>query len=250
MRKDTQSKIFATYNERMPKDEAAVIANERFLTDIFMSQYKGHLSKIRGGVEQVVEIGCNKGLMSGAVLSAFPKVRYLGIDLSPHDIEYARQRQTDSRAEFVCGDAFEQLQGRQVDAIIAKDIMEHIPKDQQESFVWSLHDALRPGGMAIVAVPNMDWLFSNHERYMDFTHEIGYTRESYFDIFRLAFGAENVTVEPAMYVFPHSWKQRISYTFVRPPLIRMMRFFLKFLGEGESNVWFEHREIVAVAVRR
>ena len=42
-------------------------------------------------------------------------------------------------------------------------------------------------GVAIIQVPNMDWILSNHERYMDFTHEIGYTRESLADIFRLYF---------------------------------------------------------------
>ena len=41
-----------------------------------------------------------------------------------------------------------------------------------------MHAALRAGGAVLIDVPNMDWLFAGHERYMDFTHELGFTQES------------------------------------------------------------------------
>ena len=132
------------------------------------------------------------------------------------------------------------------DVLICKDVMEHIDKDRQETFIRAVYDMLNDGGVALVQVPNMDWLFSNHERYMDFTHEIGYTRESFFDVFRIVFGSDNVQVLPASYIFQHTWKQKIVFGIGRPMLLKLMRFGLKFLGEGAADVWFMHREILAV----
>ena len=61
--------------------------------------------------------------------------------------------------------------------VIAKAILEHVPKDGVLDFLQAIATAVRPGGVAIVDVPNMDWLFAGHERYMDFTHEVGFTQE-------------------------------------------------------------------------
>ena len=33
----------------------------------------------------------------------------------------------------------------------------------------------------------MDWLFATHERYMDFTHEVGFTKESLGQVCRSVF---------------------------------------------------------------
>jgi hypothetical protein len=91
----------------------------------------------------------------------------------------------------------------------------------------------------------MDWLMSNHERYMDFTHEVGYTRESFGDVFRLYF--KDVSALPASYVFTNSLKKKIIFGFIRPLVLKVIRFILKIVGEGASDVWFEHREIMVVA---
>ena len=122
--------------------------------------------------------------------------------------------------------------------------MEHIQKDKQEEFVKEIYNSLNIGGTAIIQVPNMDWMMSNHERYMDFTHEVGYTRESLADIFRLYFA--EVEVLPASYIFRNS-KKKIVVSLVRSIMIKCIRFALRILGEGASDVWFEHREIMVVA---
>ena len=93
-------------------------------------------------------------------------------------------------------------------------------------------------------VPNMDWILSNHERYMDFTHEISYTRESFTDIFRLYF--KDVEVLPASYIFTDTIKRKIVFGFLRKIVVKTMRFLFRVLGEEASDVWFEHREIMAV----
>jgi len=85
---------------------------------------------------------------------------------------------------------------------------------------------------------------SNHERYMDFTHEIGYTRESLGDIFRMYF--TNVQVLPASYIFTDNIKRKILFGLIRPIILKLIKLVLKIIGEGLDSVWFEHREIMVV----
>ena len=51
-------------------------------------------------------------------------------------------------------------------------------KDRVLPLLEKISSSLKPDGMAIIDVPNMDWILGQHERYMDFTHEVGFTRES------------------------------------------------------------------------
>jgi hypothetical protein len=62
--------------------------------------------------------------------------------------------------------------------ILIKAVLEHIPKQEVIPLLERIKHALKPGGLVLVDVPNMDWLFAQHERYMDFTHEVGFTLES------------------------------------------------------------------------
>lgn len=198
------------------------------------------------GQQNILEIGCNKGFLTNALKEYYPQADICGVDLSPNDVAYAKQHFPG--IDFSCENAFDMLKNKKFDLIVAKDVMEHISKDEQEKFVKLLYEALKDNGICIIQVPNMDWVFSNHERYMDFTHEIGYTRESFEDIFRLYFDS-NVKVLPSSYVWPHKLKlsKRILFKYIRPIVLWGCKVIYKFIGEGASDVWFYHREIMAVA---
>ncbi|SHJ53161.1 class I SAM-dependent methyltransferase [Propionispora hippei] len=241
----TQDKIFKSYKTIRSdflyenKDQ-----QNNFIEDLFKTHYLPHISHKREG--GILEIGCNRGYMLSALRKyGFTNVK--GIDLSLEDIKMAKDMGFCAESTNV----FDYLDGhRKYDVIISKDVMEHIPKDKQEEFVKRVYDALQPGGVALVQVPNMDWIFSNHERYMDFTHEIGYTRESLADIYRLYFDSRDVEVVPASYIFISTLKQKIAFGFIRPLLVKIVKFFLRILGEGAYDVWFEHREILAIVRKK
>lgn len=191
--------------------------------------------------KKVIEIGCNKGFLLKALQNkGFSNLS--GIDLCQEDLELARKRTSLKTLENE--DLFNILAKNRYDLIISKDVMEHIAKERQEEFVELIFKSLNDGGMALIQVPNMDWLMSNHERYMDFTHEVGYTRESLADLFRIYF--RKVSVLPVSYIFLNSKKNKFLGAVVRPILLKAFRLFLKILGEGAHEVWFEHREIMAV----
>ncbi|SEO72351.1 class I SAM-dependent methyltransferase [Propionispora vibrioides] len=239
---NTQDKIFKSY-KAIRSDFLYENRDQRnnFIDNLFKTHYLPHISRKKE--EGILEIGCNRGYMLSA-LRKYGFTNVEGIDLSLEDIKMAKDMGFCAESTNV----FDHLDGnRKYDVIISKDVMEHIPKDRQEEFVKRVYDALQPGGVALVQVPNMDWMFSNHERYMDFTHEIGYTRESLADMYRLYFSGDQVEVVPASYIFLNTLKQKIIFGFVRPILLKMLRLFFKILGEGACDIWFEHREILVIA---
>lgn len=86
---------------------------------------------------------------------------------------------------------------------------------------------------------------AQHERYMDLTHEVGFTKESLGEILRLYF--DNVTIYPVVYEFPQSFKSKLRISLLKPLAVKLIRLLFKLLGEGASNTQFEYREIIGIA---
>ncbi|MEO0224813.1 MAG: class I SAM-dependent methyltransferase [candidate division WOR-3 bacterium] len=238
---NTQKRIFELYKEIhsdiLDKDDKS---KQKFFNNLVKYIYLKHLEDFKE--KKILEIGCNKGYFLKALKDNGFRNLY-GIDLSAGSIKIAKEKTGIST--LYCEDLFDHLSKNKYDVIIAKDVMEHIPKDKQENFVSLLFNSLNEDGKAIIQVPNMDWIMSNHERYMDFTHEIGYTRESLGEIFRLYF--KNIKILPVSYVFPSNLKAKIIYGLIRPLFINFLRLIFKIIGEGAENVWFECREIMVIA---
>lgn len=204
--------------------------------------YLPHLQCCSRDDIQILEIGCNKGFLIFALASAgFRKLK--GIDLSPDDIQFAKQLVPE--AEVLCGDAESHLEKatESYDFIILKAVLEHVDKGKVVPLLMKIRDALRPNGRVIIDVPNMDWLMAQHERYMDFTHEVGFTRESLAQVMRNVF--RDVQVMKAR---PVVESRRLDL--VRPFVLRCMNWLFRILGEGSSELWWDCRSIIAVARRQ
>jgi len=163
-----------------------------------------------------------------------------GVDASPGDVGLA----TAALGEGVIhlGDGFEYARAHagEFDLIVMKALLEHVPKDELLPAVEAAALALAPGGRLIVEVPNMDWLFAAHERYMDLTHEVGFTPESLASLLNLCFG----TVRIELSAIPRPTRaQRI----VRPTLVKVLRMALYVFGEGASDFAFASRTLIAIA---
>jgi 2-polyprenyl-3-methyl-5-hydroxy-6-metoxy-1,4-benzoquinol methylase len=188
---------------------------------------------------QVLEIGCNKGFLLAA-LATFGFRRLKGIDLSPDDIQLAKQLVP--QAELLCVDAENHLEGQMeaYDLVILKAVLEHVSKEKIVPFLTTIRNTLKPGGMIVIDVPNMDWLMAHHERYMDFTHEVGFTRESLAQVMRNVFRDVQVTKGRAV-------EESRKVQLVRPVVLKCMNWLFRIVGEGSSYVWWDCRSIIAVA---
>lgn len=110
--------------------------------------------------------------------------------------------------EFVNADLLEGF-GREeeYDLLHAKDVFEHMDKDEAVDFLSNCHNCLKPGGRVWILTYNAQSPLAGITRYGDFTHELGVTPSSISQVLR-AVGFENVTVRT---YFPHSggWKGRL-----------------------------------------
>lgn len=195
---------------------------------------------------RILEIGSGSGSLI-AWLASHGFTDATGIDISEQEVARAAER----GLPLVCADAHEylgNLDEASVDVVIAKAMFEHLPKQDGADLLKAAARVLKPkSGQVVLDVPNMDWLLSNHERYMDLTHHVGYTRESMGQMLRLYF--QSVVVQGSLEK-PESMAGTIRIRVLKPVLVATLRFLFRILGEGAAHVLFESRSIIAVGQDR
>ncbi len=165
-----------------------------------------------------------------------------GIEANPGDVIHATAALGAGIVHEGDGFAFAHAHPGEFDLIVMKALLEHMPKDELLSSVQAVAAALTPAGRLIVEVPNMDWLLAAHERYMDLTHEVGFTAGSLTSLLELFF--DEVRIEFSQIAAP-TRAQRLA----RPLLVKLMRRLLYVLGEGASDTAFSSRSVIGVARR-
>jgi glycosyltransferase involved in cell wall biosynthesis len=154
----------------------AVIVYYRFVDDIYEEQY-GHAilhslsgahrfnhwmaDQIRPWVgDEVLEIGAGLGNLSAQLL---PRDRYVASDIDEMHLEYLRNRfgvRPHVNVKHVSVDHAEDFEGEGMagsfDTVVCLNVLEHIEDDQTS--LENMVRALRPGGAAIVLVPQGQWL--------------------------------------------------------------------------------------------
>ncbi len=146
----------------------------------------------------VADLGCGHGEWLGW-MAAQGFGNLTGVDGSEADLASAKQH---GRAEtrWVQGDAttFLEAHAGSFDLVHAKDVIEHMTKDEFIRFLQAAHGALRPGGQIWLLSFNAQSPLSAATRYGDFTHEGGFTPTSLAQCLR-ACGFGGVRVEGRHY---------------------------------------------------
>jgi SAM-dependent methyltransferase len=109
---------------------------------------------------RILDVGCGTGAMLG-VLSSLGQVT--GIDSSREALRYCQRR---GHRHLVLA----QAQGLPIprgaaDVITALDLLEHIADDGAAAAEFAR--ALRPGGLLVITVPALPWLWSEHDEALD-----------------------------------------------------------------------------------
>jgi SAM-dependent methyltransferase len=107
---------------------------------------------------QVLDAGCGDGLLALAMAKRHPTWALVGVDLRDDLLEGARRRAAARglpNARFVPGNLEQPLPERERDAVTAVECLSEIPDDRQ--VLRMMRDALRPGGLLVVQVPERDW---------------------------------------------------------------------------------------------
>jgi SAM-dependent methyltransferase len=216
----------------------AIYKDIRYAWPYYEVNYRKHIEPLsRDG--RILEVGCGFGSLL-SWLSHLGFCHLEGIDASPGDVAFANKHL--GNEIVLLGDGLSYLQNRHgiYDCIIMKAVLEHIPKKNLLPFIEAIAQALNSGGIAFFDVPNMDWISASHERYMDLTHEVGFTRESLMRLLVLKF--EKIDIYGSN---PHSLT--LTQRWFRRPLVSLLRRFFYIIGEGASDILFESRAIIAIA---
>jgi SAM-dependent methyltransferase len=120
------------------------------------------LARYFPAAQSFMEIGCGNGFVLSAIAGMKPWRCLVGSELHLAGLAFARDR-LGARAQFVQMDARAIPAVDVFDAIGAFDVLEHIEED--EAVLAAMHQALRPQGGLLLAVPQHPWLWSNMDEY-------------------------------------------------------------------------------------
>jgi 2-polyprenyl-3-methyl-5-hydroxy-6-metoxy-1,4-benzoquinol methylase len=133
---------------------------------------------------KILDIGCGAGHFL-YYLDKKGYKNYKGIDISPEQVEFVKANITE---KVEVADAFNFLNGvkEEYDVIVGNDIIEHILKRRLIEIMDLIYATLKPNGMCCLKTGNMSAPFALSLRYIDITHEMGFTDKSLVQLFKVA----------------------------------------------------------------
>ncbi|WP_320671676.1 class I SAM-dependent methyltransferase [Patulibacter defluvii] len=134
---------------------------------------------VPAGVGRVLDLGCSSGALGAGLKQRDPAVEVVGVEVDPVYAARAATRldrveTADVEAAFADPDRARSLVGDGFDCLICADVLEHL-RDPEQALA-SAAALLRPGGVAIVSLPNVGywqthWSLFRHDRWP--RHEMG-----------------------------------------------------------------------------
>jgi SAM-dependent methyltransferase len=103
---------------------------------------------------RICELGCGTG---GNLAAVADRHDVIGVECSPHALEYARRRLGDRVIRGSLPDDIA-LPSDSFDVVLLTDVLEHI-EDDTPSAATAMR-LLRPGGIVVATVPAYQWLYS------------------------------------------------------------------------------------------
>lgn len=168
------------------------------ITKYFKKNYLPYFPTDRNA--KILDLGC--GL--GNYLLAAQKFGYknvLGVDGSPQVVEFCQK----DGLKCIHADAISFLKSNQekYDVIIFNDIIEHLTRDEMFEILFLIKDTLNRGGCVLIKTPNMaNPITGLAGRYIDLTHEIGFTEGSMMHVLKTVSFKKVKIIGADIYVSP------------------------------------------------
>jgi len=144
----------------------------------------------------ILEIGCGIGFaIAGLRRLGYTEVK--GMDADDGQVAAARRRSLPvERVTVENYPSFMAAHNDACDAILALDVLEHIPIAQRQPFLEAIYCAVKPGGRFICQVPNANSTIAARYRYGDPTHEASFAEPALEAVLRFA-GFDRVEIYEA-----------------------------------------------------
>lgn len=158
---------------------------------------------------RILDIGCGMGHFL-FYLNHIGYKNSAGIDVGPQQIEFCKNHNMNAH---LVTDTIDYLTGQmnKLDCIVMNDVIEHLRKDEVIPVIIGVLNALRPGGFLIIRTLNMASVYGPYCRYIDFTHETGFTERSIEQVLD-ASGFHNIRVRGNRRRFGFKPKRFVRWT--------------------------------------
>jgi len=161
---------------------------------------------------RILDIGCGMGHFL-YYLKAKGYHNIMGVDVSPEQVAYCQEfvlPQVQLTPDLV---SFLGERPSHWDRIVMKDVIEHLPRKEIIPTLAAVHDALATGGTLLIETGNMASATGLFVRYIDFTHECGFTENSLRQVLRAVSFTEIQVMSPSPVIY--SWRSRLRILFQR-----------------------------------
>lgn len=172
---------FSAYEQHFQRMENRRPAEDIWVPQIRRDFFKPWMNRF-GGDDPVLDIGCGWGHQI-FILHHLGFTNIKGIEIVEESRRIASE-EVGTMASIELADAFDYLAERSGEfaVIILNDVLEHIPRERTVELLKLIHQALRPGGVFSVRVPNMASLLAPFSMHLDFTHVVGFTEFSLMQV--------------------------------------------------------------------
>jgi 2-polyprenyl-3-methyl-5-hydroxy-6-metoxy-1,4-benzoquinol methylase len=151
--------------------------------DFNIDNYKKTLIREHGDIlknknKKILDIGCGAGFLL-RVLEEQGFKNLVGVEI---DASQANEAKKGLSHSFIFNEdvfSFFNNNKEKYDIVFLYDLIEHINKENIVPLLKLIHNSLNMDGIIIIKTPNADSpLFASRMRYLDFTHEILFNKES------------------------------------------------------------------------
>ncbi|GLR73447.1 class I SAM-dependent methyltransferase [Aliivibrio sifiae] len=169
----TKEKITAEHSlERIyPKQLNQDEKSHQDVLDIHLERYEFASKQLCG--TYILDIACGCGYGTALMAEAHPEKIFVGVDVDPLAVEYAKTHYQAENLRYECGNSMDfQLllsddEYQQFDTIISLETIEHVPEPQK--MVTHLLTQLSEKGVMIASVPTTPTVDGNPHHLHDFT---------------------------------------------------------------------------------
>ena len=146
----------------------------------------------------ILDIGCGWGhLLLGLWASGYRNLTGVELSKEQYGVAHASLPQ-EIRLFHADAKQFLKSPTERFRLVTMFDLIEHMPKEEGLDLLRLVFRVIEPPGSVVIRTPNMANLIATYTRYMDITHQVGYTEWSLFQLLDLAGFVDHQVIGPSV----------------------------------------------------